>query len=242
MPDFSKCKLIPAQMNHHSVFVCCGLLLAGIFLGGCKSSVFTDNIKEGIVTYDINYTTNSDRNFPLQLLPKTMELHFNNHFVSFEIEDRVGLFSIRNINDLMNKNHLTLIKVFDKKYVYKGEVDEAPLFFNNSTFTITEIKDTVRLIGLLCHKANVNIANSSKTFPVLFYTNIGFHNPNINTPYEKIDGILVDFMIQLKNIDMRLVAKNIAEKKMSDSEFSIPDGYKLISKSKMEEIITTLLP
>ena len=100
----------------------------------------------------------------------------------------------------------------------------------------------MRLIGLLCQKANVSIANSTKTFYILYYSNIGFHNPNTNTPYEKIDGLLLDFIIQLKNIDMRLVAKNIEGKEMSDSEFAIPGGYKFISKSKMEEIITTLLP
>lgn len=242
MPNFIKSSSIPADVNHKSFHLFCGLLILGIFLGGCKSSVFTDQIKEGIVQYDINYTNNSGRNFPMQLLPKTMELRFNKNFVSFKIEDRVGLFSICNINDLSHKNHVTLIKVFDKKYAYKGEIDEAPLFYSNSSFTITPIKDTIRLIGVLCHKANVVFANSTKTFNIVYYTNIGFHNPNKNTPYEKIDGLLFDFMIQLKNIDMRLIAKKIEGKEMTDSEFTIPEGYKFIPKSKMEEIITTILP
>ncbi len=242
MPNFIKSISIPACVNHISYYLFYGLLMLGMLCIGCKSSVFTDNIKEGIIQYNINYTNNFGRNFPVQLLPKTMELRFNKHFVSFEIEDRVGLFSLRNINDLSNKKHLILIKVFDKKYAYKGELNEAPLFFSNSSFTITPVKDTMRLIGLLCQEANVTIANSTKTFNILYYSNIGFHNPNTNTPYEKIDGLLLDFMIQLKNIDMRLVAKNIEGKEMSDSEFTIPGGYKFITKSKMEEIITTLLP
>ena len=120
MLNFIKSRSIPAFVNHIEYYLIYGLLMLSIFSSGCRSSVFTDNIKEGIIQYNINYTNNSGRNFPVQLLPKTMELRFNKHFVSFEIEDRVGLFSIRNINDLLNKKHLTLIKVFDKKYAYKG--------------------------------------------------------------------------------------------------------------------------
>ena len=108
MPNFIKSKSFLAFVNHITYYQFYGLLMLGMICGGCKSSVFTDNIKEGIIQYNINYTNNSGRNFPVQLLPKTMELRFNTHFVSFEIEDRVGLFSIRNINDLSSKKHLTL--------------------------------------------------------------------------------------------------------------------------------------
>lgn len=224
----------------HYLFI--PIVMLGLLVISCRQKVYTDQIKEGVVTYDIKYSSNTERNFPLQLLPKTMEMHFNDHFVSFEIKDRVGLFSIRNINDLNEKHHITLIKVFDKKYVYKGLPNESPLFFPDSLFSVSPLKDTARIIGLLCNKANVSVGNSSRTFPVWYYNNIGFHYPNANTPYQKIDGLLFDFMIQLKNIDMRLIAKNISDKSMSNSEFSIPSDYKLIPKSKMEEIITTLLP
>ncbi len=223
-------------------FLFCGMVLLVVFFGACKRSVFTDNIKEGVIQYDVVYTNNSPRNFPMQLLPKTMELRFNEHFVSYNIEDRVGLFSICNINDLSNRSHTTIIKVFDKKYAYKGERNEAPLFFSNSLYTITPTSDTSRLIGVLCQKANINIARPTKNFDVLYYTNIGVQNPNANTPYEKIDGLLLDFIVQLKSLDMRLVAKNIEEQSIPDSEFIVADSYKFITKSKMEEIITTLLP
>jgi len=41
---------------------------------------------------------------------------------------------------------------------------------------------------------------------------------------------------------MKLIAKKVDDKVITDKEFELPGGYKPISRSRMEEIVTTLLP
>jgi hypothetical protein len=213
-----------------------------ILTNRCSVKELDHKIHQGTITYDISYTNNSGRSFPVQLLPKTLEMKFNSHFSSYTIEDRVGLFSISNVTDLKKTGHYTLIKVFDKKYIYKGGPKETPVFFKTGLpYQIKFLPDTLRLAGMLCKKAMVSDAGSFK-FDIFYTTFIDVPSSNMNTPYEKVDGVLLMFQIRMKNLDMKLTAKKISPKEIKDSEFLEPEGYKLISKTQMEEIINTLLP
>lgn len=223
-------------------FLC--LSFAILFTGiSCSHQGFKEKINEGVIIYDITYKNNSGQSFPIQLLPKTLEMKFNENYVAYTIEDRVGLFSISNITDLNNRRHRTLIKVFDKRYVYQGDTKEPPVFFkSNAPFDVEYSSDTCRLAGILCKKAFLTDASTSQIFVVLYSSESGIRNPNYNTPYGKINGLLMQFGIQMKNLDMRLTAKKFNEKDVSDDEFIIPEEYKHINKEQMEEIINTLLP
>ena len=113
MPTIS----IGLQTTHYLYGKIIFLLLLCTFLlfTGCNKSVTKNQMSEGNIEYEIQYTNNSGRSFPVQLLPKTMYLTFNQNFAAYTIEDRVGLFAIKIITDLKSHRHLTLIKVFDKK-------------------------------------------------------------------------------------------------------------------------------
>ena len=104
------------------------------------------------------------------------------------------------------------------------------------------LSDTQRLAGILCKKATITDKELSKSYDILYSSNIYIDDLNANTPYSKIKGLLLHFGIQMKNLDMKLTAKKINQQEIKDQEFQIPDGYKLISKAQMEEIINTLLP
>jgi hypothetical protein len=226
---------------HTSLLI--SFLFLFILLNSCTTSYFSEKMDQGDVTFDIAYTNNSGRSFPIQLLPKTIDMKFNNNFASYTLEDRVGLFSISNIIDLLKHENITLIKVFDKKYVYRGGRNDSPLFFkNNTTYDVKLLSDTQRLAGVLCKTANMVNPETKLSFNILYSSSIKVGDLNENTPYGKINGLLLQFGIQMKNLDMKLTAKKVEQKEIKDQEFSIPEGYKHISKSQMEDIINTLLP
>jgi hypothetical protein len=222
----------------------CVFLVFSTFLINCHNNIINEKLKEGSILYDITYFNTSDRNFPPQFLPNTMELKFNKNYASYTIEDRVGLFSISNITDLKKHSHLTLIKVFNKKYAYKGTRSEIPVFFeaSASTYYVNFLPDTLKLAGISCKRASVTDTKSHKNYDIAYTSNIAVANPNENTPYKDIDGLLMKFVLQMKNLRMVLTAKKYEKKQTNDKEFIIPEGYKFITKKQMEEIITTLLP
>lgn len=229
------------QKTKRKYFVC--FLILFLIFNSCTTSYFSDKIDQGNVIFDIAYTNNSGRNFPVQLLPKTIEMKFNNNFASYTLEDRFGLLSISNIINLSGHENITLIKFYDKKYVYQGGKNGSPLFFKSTApYQVKFLSDTQRLAGVLCKTANMLDLETKSSFNILYTTNIEIRDLNTNTPYEKIEGLLLQFGIQMKSLMMELTAKKVERKEIRDEEFSIPAGYKHISKVQMEEIINTLLP
>ncbi len=213
-----------------------------IFICNSCKTPMRDKITEGCIQYKIVYDYTSDKNFPTQLLPKTLLFKFNKNYASYSLEDKVGLFAINIIINLKKHNHVTMIKVFDKKYLYQSERKETPIFFNpNTRYKIKLSDDTSRIAGLLCKNAEVTELQTNKMFNVA-YAMIDISYPNTGTPYEKIDGLLMDFILQMNNLNMKLTASSVEEKVIDEEEFYIPKGYKLISKKQMQDIITTLLP
>ena len=79
------------------------IMISFFLLIQCSDVIEKDKLTEGIIEYDIAYVNNSDRSFPLQLLPKTMELKFNRNYAAYTIKDRVGLFSISIITNLKKR-------------------------------------------------------------------------------------------------------------------------------------------
>jgi hypothetical protein len=207
----------------------------------CKKNNNNTNISQGIIQYDITYINQTEKRIPLQLMPKTLEVKFNKEFSEYTIQDRLSLFCIQNIMNYNESKHITLIKVFDKKYVYIGEPNEPAILFETSdAYKINYLKDTSRLIGFLCKKAIITYNKSA--FSVYYTNSIEIEKPNKNTPYEAIDGMLLNFRLQLKSLEMELNAKKFEHKVIDNSQFDIPKEYKLISRKQMEEIITTILP
>ena len=212
-------------------------------LNSCHYYKSSSNISQGVIEYDIAYNNRSGRDFPIQFMPKTMEMKFNKRYISYTIEDRLGLFSISNIFNLLEKNHVTLVKVFNEKYAYMGSKNEVPLLFQStSRYSIGFTHDTSRLAGILCNVATISDDSTNENFNVSYTSTINIDEPNQNTPYNKINGILLDFKVQLKNLDMQLTARKVNDKTIDNDEFLVPNGYKYISRSKMEKIITSLLP
>jgi hypothetical protein len=219
------------------------VILLTSFTACNKRNISDNQISEGVIQYDIAYSNRSGQNFPFQLLPKVMELKFNENFSSYTLEDRLGLFSISNILDFSKRQHITLIKVFDKKYVYRGKKGESSVLFDSSVnYEMKYLEDTARLVGYLCKTVSIKDLQSKQNFQILYSHTIGNNKPNANTPYESVEGMLLDFRLVLKNLEMHLKAKSVEQKKIKDNAFEVPKEYKEISRKKMEEILTTILP
>jgi GLPGLI family protein len=207
----------------------------------CNDNNQNNHISQGIIQYDITYIKQADKKFPIQLMPKTMELKFNKEFSSYSIEDRLGLFCIKNILNYAESKHITLIKVFDKKYVYSGLTNEPPILFESSNNYKFKYKDdTSRIAGFLCKK--VDITDEQNNFAVYYTNNIEIDKPNKNTPYSGINGMLLNFRLHIKDMDMQLNGRKFEHKIIDNSQFEVPKGYKAITRKQMEEIITTILP
>jgi hypothetical protein len=71
-----------------------------------------------------------------------------------------------------------------------------------------------------------------------FYTHeISLKDPNRNTPFKDLKGVLLEFETTINNIDAQFVAVKVNEEKVNDTEFTVPDNYKSISEEGIQKFI-----
>ena len=214
-----------------------------ILLFSCKKFEFKDRIKEGYIDYNIEYLDDTLDRFIKGLLPKKMTVKFKNNNTLNKIESLSGIVSFTHIQNTKENTNITLVRVLNKKYKYSEKINDSSIFFESipgiKIETIEE--DEKNIAGLNCKKALVTIPDN-KTEPFyIYYTNdIIISNPNAHTPFNSLDGVLLEFKVKLYNMNMKLTATKIVETKIESEEFKVPEGYIPINRKTMEEILSLL--
>ena len=101
--------------------------------------------------------------------------------------------------------------------------------------------ETKEIVGYLCKKATVKIKekNSDKvTEHTVYYTEeLGPGFSNQNHPFFKdINGVMLEYSMAEDDIKMKFSAIKVEKKKVSESEFEIPEGYNVMTKAEFENM------
>jgi len=193
-----------------------------------------------VINYKIEYMSDMAGSIPTNVLPGKMKLVFANHYALNSVEGFLGQFSLVNIADLRKETVTTKLKIFDKKYYYKGKKGELPVGVDPmNNFVLEKGTKGVMIAG---HNADEWILKREGKDPLRMYSSDSFdiEHPNITTPYKGIDDVLLLFYIRLSALDMVLIAESIKEETISSNEFIITDDYKQISKETMERTLNEL--
>lgn len=214
-------------------------------LNNCKRDKESPFNGEGEIHYEISYLANDLDKISTDMLPNKMVTKYKGENYSFDIEGFFGLFVIENIvNPKLSKN-FTLLNVLNKKFYYQGKLNEPAVGFGlipemNLEFT----EETKNICGIECKKALAIFPLEEKGNDTLeiFYTNeIPLPNPNRTTPYREIDGVLMEFYLELPNLKMKLTANAVYNKSIATAEFVKPDDYKEVSRAYLETVLYKLM-
>jgi hypothetical protein len=100
---------------------------------------------------------------------------------------------------------------------------------------------TKELAGLTAKKAIIkSLNNNHPDFDVWYSDDFKIDNPNQNTPFEQIPGVLLEAEIVFKGVTFKFVADKISLKNVADEVFQIPTDYKSTSISEIEELLHTV--
>ncbi|GAO31830.1 hypothetical protein [Geofilum rubicundum] len=76
----------------------------------------------------------------------------------------------------------------------------------------------------------------------IWYTNeIGIEDPNRNTPFEMIPGLMLEFEIVYQNIIFHLKADKVIEESHPAEIFNIPAGYEATTIEEIETLIKSVM-
>jgi GLPGLI family protein len=217
------------------------LLYASLII---SASCGTDNngFTEGTIEYNITYLNFEKDNLLINVLPETMITSFKNDNTATKIEGFFGIFKICNIYRSDNNTNITLLKMMDKKFIHQGEVKNSSHNYKGMTgMTIKYVDETKTIAGYKCFKALAYYPDTTKAPVILYYTkDINVKHPNITNPFSQIDGVLLEFQLEMSNIQMKLVATKVTNGAVSEEEFVAPPGFKNVSQEVMEQELNKL--
>lgn len=202
------------------------------------------NIKQGVITYDITYDSVLLKQTDARLLPSELTVKFNNNCTLNTIDALSGAVSISIINNPLKQQFSTLLKVFNKKLYHTENFSDGKypaLYSRIPQVRIIESSESCKFLNYNCIKAMGYFANTPDVhFEIVYTKEIDIQNPNINTPFEMVDGVLLKFHLRINSMEMFLSARSVEHKKVPMSTFDIPDGYAAVDFKTITDLIYML--
>jgi len=199
--------------------------------------------KEGKLVYQITYLVPREKNPLVIIMPKTMVIYFNRNYTYSTMEGFFGTFKFDVLTDFNNDKKYFIMKIFDKFYVYETDIDDLPLGFDSlGTIQITFLDTSFKYKNLTCHLAKVyNPKIYKDTFDVIYTNEIAIDEPNKNTPFENIPGVIIKTHLNFFHIPFVLELKELNTNQVNSQIFTLPENYHKISRQEMEHIIKNFM-
>jgi GLPGLI family protein len=208
----------------------------------CGKETNPNAITSGRIDYKISYLNKDLDKKTLEILPKKMKLVFTEKEAINNIEGLMGFVKLESLTNFHTHKCSTVLKVFNKNYLYKGKHNEMMCCFSPmDEMEITSTDETKVIAGLNCHKAIVHFPGDTMTFNIFYTGDITLKHPNSTNPYHEIDGVLMEFEMFMLNLHMRLTAEKFISDSSKKDNFDLPESTQDITREQMTGILARLM-
>ncbi|MBE9468478.1 MAG: hypothetical protein IMY72_09210 [Bacteroidetes bacterium] len=227
--------------NHSNIIKTTIIIILLTLINSC--TVNEKVFDEGVLEYKIEYLTNKKETPIVNLLPPSMYIKFKNNSTYTFIKGWMGVFSLSYISNSENETNTTLLKIMDKEYYYSSNFRDTNFVFDDlEGMNLQFTDDTKEILGYNCKKVIVTFQDEDKPPFEVYYTNeIKIKNLTLNTPFKNIDGVLMEFNIEMQKIPMRLTINKVKPAKVSDDVFYVPSSYIKVEKKRIQNILDSLI-
>lgn len=193
---------------------------------------------EGVITYKISYPDTKFTESQMAMFPKLMTVSVKGDKSRTEIQmSGVSTVEIRNYTE---KTSVALFDLMGQKYAIKASTAEIEKKIQEEGKPTVEITSETKVIaGYTCKKAIIKVTNDgvAATFEAFFTNELGGKNVNFdNALYKDIDGVLLEFVINTKEMNMKLTASSVEKKSLAANLFVIPSDYTQITKDELQNL------
>jgi GLPGLI family protein len=216
-------------------------IVALIFLIGCKNISRHKKVDEGVIIYNINYLQDESENPIIGLLPSTMSMTFKNNSVLMEVEGWMSIFKSSFLRKGKNGDAISVLKIMNQKCYHITPVGQQFFGLKTDSIVIKVTDKKKEYLGYECNHARVIVSNDSLEYDVWYTKEISISNPNQSNPYEILDGVLMDFRLNMNGIPMHMTAKQFDQIEIENKKFNIPDGYEEVNAQAMQAIFDKVM-
>ena len=186
----------------------------------------------GIIVYNITYDDDNIDPQMMAMMPKTMKMKIKGESSRTEISMGMGTTTV--IFNGEDKSGITLMDFMGQKFALKMTADELDSEIEKLPEMNVEITDeTKEIAGYTCKKAILKM--EEKEYFVYFTEELGSGKINFSNPvFKDIKGVMLEYSFEENGMNMKFSAISVEKKKVADSEFEIPEGYKIVTQSELE--------
>ncbi len=221
-------------MKTQSKFLLFFLLPVFIFAGYGKVEAkdFT-----GVIIYNITYEGDDFDSQTSAMLPKTMKIFIKGNKSRMEMNTGMGTTVV--IFDADKKDAVTFMDMMGQKFAMTMTAEEIESEVSNAPEVDIEVTgETKEIAGYTCKKAIVKEKGENGTEHIVYFTDeLGSGVLNYNNPvYKDINGVMLEYSSAQEGMTMNFSAIKVEKKKLSDKDFEIPEGYKVMTMDEFNNM------
>ena len=216
-------------------------ILSVTILSSCNRNKCRDLV-QGEIHYDVSFMGHISR-MPKEILPKSLVVSFKNNKILYELLSPFGNSGIITLANPAKDIYDTYISMFTLKYFYPSQPGEIyPGFESMKGINIRKTSKTSIICGFECKHAEVTLPfDRSKKFQIWYTTEIPVSKPNASTPFQEIEGVLMNFFFIIGSSEFHFEVQNVYKKEIPDKAFERREKFKRVSKKDINKFIDKIV-
>jgi GLPGLI family protein len=210
-------------------FIMCVMLFS-------STTVMSGKPFEGVITFKITYPDSKFSESQLAMFPKVFTVSIKGSKSRTDMQ--MSGMNSTTITDYTDKSSVSLINMMGQKYAIKQTTAEIEKEMNSEGTPVIELSAETKVIaGYTCKKAIVTTNNDGikSTFEAWYSNELGSKLTNFNNPlYKDIDGVLLEFSMKNRDVNMKFTATSLEKKSLPAKDFEIPSDYTLTTQDELK--------
>ena len=155
----------------------------------------------------------------------------------------LGNSGIANLNNPEKGIYDTYFTFFTRRYYYPAETAELnPGLEAMEGMILKKTSKTNVICGFNCKNVEATFPFDEKKVYNIWYTNeILVENPNISSPFNQIDGILLDFIFLIGPTELHFTAQNVYKMDIPDKTFERKSDFVRVSRDDLNTFINKMI-
>ncbi|MEI6174247.1 MAG: DUF4412 domain-containing protein [Bacteroidota bacterium] len=182
---------------------------------------------EGVITFKITYPDSKFSESQLAMFPKVLTVSIRGTKSRTDLQ-MSGMNTVE-ITDYNDKTKVALLNMMGQKYAIKqttAEIEKEMADAGKSTVELSE--ETKVIAGYTCKKAIIttNEDGVKSSYEVFYSGELGSKMANFDNPmYKDIDGVLLEFLMKNRDVNMKFTAVSVEKKSLPAKDFEVPSDY-----------------